>query len=201
MMLRNCKRGKKRQTATRDIKEKKKRTPDRKHSCHSELHSSPSSSLKKVQATGHRRENAMEHSATLPFIAYRGNGHVIISEISLSALLVTWSASHDVDEELARVAHGHAEGLAGRREFRWHRRQVPGWWRSRRGSRGRSVRWALAVWESAAGTVDTVLTRRGCRALTRRLLSFLTLTTAATRLCLQRTGLITTAVRAAAATP
>lgn len=169
-----------------------------------ELHQSQSSSLKKVQVTGHGRDNAMEHLAALASSLTRvlsTFSRNLSIRMSVRCLLVTWSASHDVYEELAGVAHGHAEGLAGCCEFGGHWCQVSAWGRTWCGSCRRSVRWVLALWKSAVGAVDTVLTRGGCWALTRCLLSFFSLTTTTAWLCLQRTSLITTAVWTAAATP
>lgn len=152
-----------------------------------------SSSLKKVQATGHRRDTQPLKSQCISFLSSSTSFFLdfTVPWSCESTLRVTWRASHDVDEELTGVPHGHAERLAWGCEFGRHRGQVSVRRRARRccyeclclclwlwREAGRSTHQALdapdGVW-----AMHAVFARGRHRALAGSLLSFLGLAAAA----------------------
>lgn len=156
-----------------------------------------SSSLKKVQATGHRRDIRWD---TQPLkcqcISFLSSSTSFFLDFTVpwaceSTLRVNWRTSHDIDEELTGVPHGHAERLAWGCEFGRHRGQVSVrrrarrccyeclwlwlWlWREARCSTHNALDAPDGVWATHA-----VFTRGRRRALAGSLLSFLGLAAAA----------------------
>lgn len=78
------------------------------------------------ETTSHRtQENIQEGHPSHSFTPYFA--HLILQTLfhSVPSLRVTRIASHDINEELTGVSHGHAEGLTWRCEFRGDWGQVP----------------------------------------------------------------------------
>lgn len=75
------------------------------------FHLFQSSSLKKLQATGHRRENRMYALYHLVSLKY-SYLPLIFCSLFHSVRVRHGLRSHDINEELTGVSHGHAERLA-----------------------------------------------------------------------------------------